>query len=98
MGRNMGQRVIPYAERNGYGYYEGTPRYVPRKTIARTTSPATLNKVDLWFNKRWINGQMRRGNRIVDVCEPPGYPPSDFYNMELDQVRGYWNYVQDIQP
>lgn len=98
MGRNMGQRVIPYAERNGYGYYRGTPKWVPRKTIARTTSPATLDKVDLWFNNRWINGQMRRGSRIVDIGEPPGYPPSDFYDMELNQVRGYWNYFQDIQP
>src|SRR6188472_1835852 len=40
----------------------------------------------LWFDKRWINSQMRRGNRIVDIGEPPGYPPSDFYNMELNQV------------
>jgi hypothetical protein len=71
---------------------------VPRKTIARATSPGTLDKVDLWFNKRWIIGQMRRGNQIVDIGEPPGYPPSDFYNMELEQVRGYSNYFQDIQP
>lgn len=98
IGRNMGQRVIPYAERNGYGYYKGTPEWVPRKTIARMASPATLDKVDLLFNKRWINSQMRQGNRIVDIGEPPGYPPSDFYNMELNQVRGYGNYSQDIQP
>lgn len=28
----------------------------------------------------------------------PGYAPSVFYNMERQQVSGYWNYVQDIQP
>ena len=26
MGRNMAGRVIPYAEKNGYDYYAGTPR------------------------------------------------------------------------
>lgn len=41
---------------------------------------------------------MRRGNGIVDIGEPSGYPQSDFYNMELEQVRGYENYFQDIQP
>ena len=41
---------------------------------------------------------MRRGNRVIDIGEPPGYPASDFYNMELNQVRGYWNYLQDLQP
>lgn len=71
---------------------------MPRKTIARVASPATLNKLDLWFNKRWINRQMRQGNRIIDIGEPPGYPPSAFYEMELSQVRGYQNYSKDIQP
>lgn len=94
----MGQRLVPYAERKGYGYYAGTPKYVPRKTIAHTISPAMLDKIDLWFNKRWINSQMRKGNRIVDIGEPPGYPPSPFYDMERQQTREYWNYVQDTQP
>lgn len=30
--------------------------------------------------------------------EPSGYPQSDFYDMELEQVRGYENYFQDVQP
>lgn len=41
---------------------------------------------------------MKSGSRIIDIGEPPGMPPSDFYNMELNQVDGYWNYFQDIQP
>lgn len=57
-----------------------------------------LERTDLWFNQRWIRGEMRGGSRIVDIGEPAGYPPSVFYNMERQQVSGYWNYVQDIQP
>jgi RHS repeat-associated protein len=96
MGRNMGGRVIPYAEKNGFDYYKGTPSWVPRGL--QRVAPKTLNRVDMWFNKRWINNEMRGGSRIIDIGEPPGMPPSDFYNMELDQVDGYWNYFQDFQP
>lgn len=41
---------------------------------------------------------MGRSDRVVDIGEPTGMLPSDFYNMELGQVKGYWNYVQDFQP
>lgn len=97
MGRNMADRVIPYAEKNGLDWYKGTPEWVPRTAIEKV-SPRALEKTDLWFNKRWINNEMRGGSRIVDIGEPPGYPPSVFCNMERQQVSGYWNYVQDIQP
>ncbi|MBP6997264.1 MAG: hypothetical protein KBB39_14100 [Phycicoccus sp.] len=97
MGRNMADRVIPYAEKNGLNWYKGTPGWVPRTAIEKL-SPRALEKTDLWFNKRWINNEIRSGSRIVDIGEPPGYPPSVFYNMERQQVSGYWNYVQDIQP
>lgn len=60
--------------------------------------PKTLNKVDLWFNRRWIRGEMGAGSRIIDIGEPPGWNPSSFYNMELEQVAGYGKYFQDIQP
>jgi len=63
-----------------------------RKSIIRSIT------VTLWFNKRWIKNQMRRGNRIIDIGEPPGMPPSDFYDMERRLTNGYWNYFQDIQP
>lgn len=58
----------------------------------------TLDKVDLCFNKRWINNEMNAGSRIIDIGEPLGMPPSSFYNMERGQVDGYWNYFQDFQP
>jgi len=87
--------VIPYAEKNGY--YKGTPKWVPRNTIERFSSSA-LEKTDLWFNKRRINGEMRRGSRIFDIGEPPGYRPSSFYDMERQQVSGYWNYFEDFLP
>ena len=97
MGRNMADRVIPYAQKNGYDWYKGTPGWVPRGAIEKV-SPRALERTDLWFNKRWIKGEMRNGSRIMDIGEPPGYPPSTFYNMERQQVSGYWNYFQDFQP
>lgn len=90
MGRNMQGRVIPYAEKNGYDYYGGTPGWVPRSL--ERVAPNKMRKVDLWFNERWINNEMDAGSRIIDIGEPPGMPPSDFYNMEQQQVDGYWNY------
>ena len=44
----------------------------------------------------WV--ALRAGSRVVDIGEPPGMPPSDFYRMELGQVDGYWNYFRDMQP
>lgn len=40
---------------------------------------------------------MSHCSRIVDIGEPAGYPPSEFYSLERQQVSDYWNYVQDIQ-
>jgi hypothetical protein len=97
IGRNMGERVIPYAESNGADWYGGTPRWVPRGLIEKI-SPSALEKTDLWFNGRWINSEMQAGSRIVDIGEPPGYPPSPFYNMERTRVDGYWNLFKDPQP
>lgn len=97
MGRNMTDRVIPYAAKNGYDWYGGTPSWVPRSGI-EGISPRALERTDLWFNQRWIRGEMGGGSRIVDIGEPAGYPPSGFYDMERQQVSGFWNYVKDIQP
>lgn len=96
MGRNMPGRVIPYVDKNGYGHYGGTPKIIPRG-LERVT-PNTIKKVDLWFNKSWLDSEMSSGSRLIDIGEPPGLPPSEFYNMELNQVDGYGNYFQDIQP
>jgi hypothetical protein len=96
MGRNMAGRVIPYAEKNGYDFYKGSPKWVPRQI--QNVAPKALEKLDLMFNKRWIGNEMRGGSRIVDIGEPPGMPPSNFFNMESQQVSGYSNYVQDLQP
>jgi RHS repeat-associated protein len=88
IGRNMSGRVIPYAERHGYDYYKGTPRWIPFRS----------QKVDLWFNRRWIRSAMQQGSRIADIGEPPGMPPSVFYEMERAETSGYFNYFQDPQP
>jgi hypothetical protein len=41
---------------------------------------------------------MRKSSRIVDIGQPPGYPPSAFYDMERQEVAGYGRYSQDRQP
>lgn len=41
MGRNMADRVIPYARKNGYDWYKGTPGWVPRGAIEKV-SPRAL--------------------------------------------------------
>lgn len=48
-------------------------------------------------NKRWINDMMNEGREIVDIGPDfarrrAGVSPSDFYNMERTQVKGYSNY------
>lgn len=84
----MSGRVTPYAERHGYDYYRGTPRWVPFRS----------QRVDLWFNRRWIRGEVKQGSRITDIGQPPGMPPSVFYDMERAETRGYFNYFEDLQP
>lgn len=57
-------------------------------------------------SRTWTSGSTSAGSTVRWVAaigsstleNPPGYSPSRFYDMELGQVRGYWNYFQDIQP
>ncbi|RAX49118.1 type IV secretion protein Rhs [Arthrobacter sp. AQ5-05] len=95
MGRWMGGRVIPYADSHDYGYYNATPQRI-HNFFKDRTSEAFTEKVDLAFNKVWINGQIRQGKTIVDIGES-GPAPSVYYNMELESVSGYPKYVQDTQ-
>ncbi len=98
VGRDMAGRVVPYAEAKDLGWYRGTPRWVPRRTIERLASTEARERVDLFFNKLWIRSRIAHGAKVVDIGEPAGYPPSRFYDMELEQLRDYWNYVRDTQP
>ena len=48
-------------------------------------------------NKRWINDMMKEGREIIDIGPDfarrrTGVSPSDFYNMERTQVKGYAKY------
>ena len=45
-----------------------------------------------------VDGEMRNGSTIADIGQPAGYPPSIFYDVERQQVRGYSNYFQNFQP
>jgi hypothetical protein len=44
MGRNMAGRVRPYAEKNGYDVYGGSPGWIPRGL--QRLAPKTLDEVD----------------------------------------------------
>jgi hypothetical protein len=68
-------------------------RYSPQKTP--TVHSPTRRRSP---TERWIDGEVAGGSRIIDIGEPPGMPPSEFYNMELEHTDGYWNYFQDYQP
>lgn len=57
-----------------------------------------MQRLDLWFNKRWIQKEMRRESEIRDIGEPFGMPPSRFYEMERRTTSGYPKYRQDPQP
>lgn len=74
MGRSMTGRVIPYAEKNGYAYYGGTTKIIPR--ALERLAPNTTKKVALWFDKRWINGEGNAGSRVIDIGEPPARHPA----------------------
>src|SRR4051812_5391681 len=82
MGRDTSGRVIPYAERHGYDFYRGTPRFIPFR----------FERLDLWFNKLWITKQMRRGNAIIHIGQRPGMPPGRFDDMERKATSGYPKY------
>ncbi len=51
-------------------------------------------------NTRWIQTAMNNGYQIVDIGldEDVVRPPSEFYQMELDQTRGYWNLTHEYWP
>lgn len=61
-------------------------------------SPRVTEIVDLWFNEKWINYQMKEGKTLVDIGEVAGDPPSKYYDFERQQVDGCSGYVSDAQP
>lgn len=110
LGRVMKTRVEPYALDHNYGYYEGTPEGL-HNSLNRF--PTVQHKVDMFYNKRWIQTQMQQGKHIVDIGAPVGpHPesgtpigPSDFYDMEHQQVSHVYGrhaaggkYSTDHQP
>jgi hypothetical protein len=52
----------------------------------------------MWLNRQWIRSEIQQGSRVIDIGEPSGMPPSAFYNMEIEETQGYWNYYKDSQP
>ncbi len=47
---------------------------------------------------RWIAKDMRCNEIVIDIGEPPGMPPSRFYDMEAKATAGYPRYREDPQP
>jgi hypothetical protein len=42
-------------------------------------------------------GQVAVTTRI-DIGQPTDMEPRHFYTLERQQVDGYWNYLEDLQP
>lgn len=78
----MTTRVIPFAQKSGYGYYHGTPgllRWLPRGA-------------QVAINQAWLLGKVLTRHAIKEVGEPRVLPllPSAFYNAEqrlLERLR-----------
>jgi len=83
MPRSPSSRSFSPAQPN---FYTATPSYIPFR----------IQKLDLWFDKKWIRREVQQGSRVVDIGEPPNMPPSD--GMERPETHGYGNYSQDPQP
>ena len=86
IGENM-KRVRQYAKEIGGHAYQ------PWKNV-----PFDYN-LAMKRNKRWINDMMAEGREIIDIGPDfarrrTGVAPSDFYNMERSQVKGYANYTK----
>jgi len=85
IGRNMKDRVIPYAKERGYRYFEPDPN-----------GPSVMRQ-----NRNWLKQQMREGRWIYDIGEGNNpLPPSNFYDWErrfLERTR-YSRCIFDSQP
>jgi hypothetical protein len=90
IGEGMPNRVIPYAEQNGYVYYKGLANpenYTTEELLAH--------------NRAQIESWMAEGRQIIDIGPEPGralYPmaTSPNYAMEQNIVSGYGGYSTDL--
>jgi len=91
IGENMDNRVIPYANRIGAGYY-------------RFRSSREFRHNWLRNNRRWIRKQMKDGNEIIDigpdVARRQVTGASEYYEMERHEIlsAGYPFYRWQPQP
>ena len=86
IGENM-KRVRKYAKEIGGHAYQ------PWKNV-----PFDYN-LAMKRNTRWINDMMAEGREIIDIGPDfarrrTGVAPSDFYNMERSQVKGFAKYTK----
>jgi hypothetical protein len=88
----MPNRVVPYAEQNGYVTYPGVD------------NPASYTYDELLaHNRAQVQSWMDEGRPIVDIGPEPGrayYPmeTSPNYGMEHNMVRGYPGYQPTVLP
>lgn len=76
IGENMAQRVIPYAEKYGFKYFQ-----------PRGTNPANWMKSQTQRIRRQIQDP---GTRIIDIGPDPSRAVrSEYYLKELEMLRKY---------
>jgi hypothetical protein len=74
-------RVVPYAERHGYEYFE----------------PKGHKLFWMKENREWIHSCMDKGYTIIDIgLDPNKVLRSPFYRMEVDELnaRNYYNWIK----
>jgi uncharacterized protein RhaS with RHS repeats len=73
IGRNMNGRVIPFAQQNGFDYYQPGPPGTPAENLAA--------------NQQWLQSMIDEGRTIIDIGPGLNNPtPSPYYNMESSLV------------
>jgi hypothetical protein len=92
IGEGMPNRVVPYAEQNGYVTYPGVD------------NPASYTYDELLaHNRAQVQSWVDEGRTIIDIGPEPGraYHPmetSPNYGMEHNIVRGYPGYQPTVLP
>jgi hypothetical protein len=89
--RLRGYYLLPTATTAGSSYVA-----VARATVVNGAALAAAGTTTATL--AGANGVPAAGSVSTVAVNVNASAPSAFYDMELNQVRGYWNYGQDIQP
>jgi hypothetical protein len=90
----MDARVVPYANQNGLGYYDGLKGF----DVINKISPNLAKFLAMAQNKNFINWTMTYGIKIFDIGAAGPTTTSVFYQMEQNLLGGYANLFKVFLP